>query len=129
MCISAPHRQPPLWPVQRGGAAFISARVINSSGMPVEYVSNETPLEKDCSLHFRVLTAVKPPYKVKWQIVNTGHEARTAGCLRGNFEDSDEGPNGKREATSYSGSHSVQCFIIKRGICVARSKEFIVNIQ
>ena len=128
MCVNAPHRQHPLWPMQRGGAAFISARVTNSSGVSIEYTNNGVPLEKNCSLHFRAITGIKPPYKVKWQIVNTGYEAQNAGCLRGYFEDSDEGSNGKRESTSYSGSHSVQCFIIKRGICVAKSKEFIINI-
>jgi len=128
MCVNAPHRQRPIWPVQRGGAAFISVRVINSDGVFIEYTNNGAPLEKSCSLHFRAITAIKPPYTVKWQIVNTGYEARTEGCLRGYFEDSDEGPNGKLESTYYTGSHSVQCFIIKRGICVARSKEFIVNI-
>lgn len=127
--VYAPHRQRLLWPVQRGGAAFIAAHVTNSAGVSIEYTNNGAPLEKGCSLHFRAITGIKPPYIVKWQIVNTGYEARTAGCLRGYFEDSDEGSNGKRESTSYAGSHSVQCFIIKRGICVARSKEFIVNIQ
>lgn len=129
MCVTAPHRQRPHWPMQRGGAAFIAARVTNSAGISIEYTNNGVPLEKDCSLHFRAITAIKPPYTVKWQIVNTGYEAQNAGCLRGYFEDSDEGPNGKREATSYAGSHSIQCFIIKRGICVARSKEFIINIR
>ena len=37
--------------------------------------------------------------------------------------------NGKKETTSYSGSHSVQCFIIKGNVCVAKSKEFIINIR
>lgn len=128
MCVNARHRQRPNWPMQRGGAAFILAHVIDSSGSVVEYVNNGEALEKDCSLHFRVATGVKPPYTVMWQIVNTGIEAENANCLRGTFEKSDDGPYGKRETTSYSGTHSVQCFIIKRGICVAKSKEFIVNI-
>lgn len=128
MCVNAQHRQPPIWPMQRGGAAFISARVVNTSGLSVEYINNGPPLEKNCSLYFRALTAVKPPYQVKWQIVNTGYEAQAACCLRGNFENSDIGCDVKKESTSYTGSHSVQCFIIKRGICVAKSKEFIINI-
>ena len=129
MCVNAPHRQRPRWPMQRGGAAFIAAHITTSAGVSIEYTNNGTPLEKNCSLHFRAITGIKPPYTVKWQIVNTGYEARTADCLRGDFEDSDEGPNGKRESTYYSGSHSVQCFIIKRGICVAKSSEFVVNIR
>ena len=128
MCVNAPHRQRPIWAMQRGGAAFISACVTDSSGFSIEYTNNGAPLEKGCSLRFRAITGVKKPYKVMWQIVNTGFEAKNAGSLRGNFEMSDDGFNGKRESTLYSGSHSVQCFIIKSGICVAKSKEFVVNI-
>lgn len=128
-CLTAPHRKHPIWPIQRGGAAFISAKVVKPDGTAIEYQSNGNALEKGCSLHFRALTGVKPPYTVMWQIVNTGDEAINANCLRGNFESSDEGTNVKCESTSYTGSHFVQCFIIKRGICVAKSKEFIVNIR
>ncbi len=128
-CVDAKHRQRPTWPMQRGGAAFISALVINPNGDRIEYMSNGAPLEKGCHLFFRALTGVKHPYCVKWQIVNTGAEARNANCLRGGFENSTDSANCRHEATAYSGSHSVQCFIIKRGICVAKSKEFIINIQ
>ena len=119
----------PKWPIQRGSAAFISLKATDINGQTVEYENNGTPLEKNCSLIFRALTSVKHPYRVVWQIVNTGIEAENGGCLRGGFEESDIGTNGKREATAYTGSHSVQCFIIKRGVCVAKSKEFIINIR
>lgn len=128
-CITAPHKQLPKWPIQRGSAAFISLKATDINGQTVEYENNGTPLEKNCSLIFRALTSVKQPYRVVWQIVNTGIEAENGGCLRGGFEESDIGTNGKREATAYTGSHSVQCFIIKRGVCVAKSKEFIINIR
>lgn len=129
MCVRAPHKQKPMWPVQRGGAAFIFAKVISPSGNIVEYQNNGAPLDKGCSLTFRAVTGVKKPYRVMWQIVNTGNEAIRARCLRGNFEESNLGLDRKTESTSYSGTHSVQCFIIKNGICVARSKEFIINIK
>ena len=77
---------------------------------------------------YSVKTAVKRPFVVKWQIVNTGFEATQAGCLRGGFEDSDIGTCKRKEATAYSGTHFVQCFIIKNNVCVAKSKEFILNI-
>lgn len=128
-CVIAPHRQRPIWPVQRGGVAFISVYVKGPTGEQIEYTNNGLPLEKGCSLLFKALTGIRPPYTVKWQIVNTGIEAQQANCLRGGFEDSDAGINGKHEATAYSGAHSVQCFIIKQGICVAKSQEFIINIQ
>ena len=128
-CIGAPHRQRPMWPIQRGGAAFIAVSVTTAAGEKIDYSNNGVPLDKDCSLIFRALTGVKHPFKVMWQITNTGQEAQVAECLRGNFEESDYGLCEKHETTSYSGSHSVQCFIIKKGICVAKSEEFIVNVR
>ena len=65
----------------------------------------------------------------KWQVVNTGSEAAQNTCLRGGFEDSNKGQNCRIESTSYTGKHYVQCFVIKRGACVAKSKEFIINIE
>lgn len=35
----------------------------------------------------------------------------------------------RTEDTAYSGIHYVQCFIIKKKKCVAKSKEFIVKIK
>lgn len=128
-CLMVSHRQKPIWPMQRGGGAFISAKVISPTVGTVEYINNGDALEKGCDLYFTALTGIKKPYRVMWQIVNTGDEAAKATCLRGNFEQSDEGLYSKHEATAYSGSHTVQCFIIKKGICVAKSKEFIINIE
>lgn len=128
-CVYASHRQYPKWPMQRGGAVFIAVSVTAPTGEKIEYSNNGFPLAKGCSLYFRALTGVKPPFKVMWQITNTGAEAQRAECLRGNFEESDYNYCGKYETTSYSGSHLVQCFVIKKGVCVAKSEEFIVNIQ
>lgn len=129
VCENASHRQKMPWPYSRGGAVFINATVTTIDGSNIEYESNGYPLEKNCWLNFKALTGVKPPYRIMWQITNTGVEARNAGCLRGNFENSDLGLNGKKEATAYSGSHSVQCFVIKDAICVAKSKPYIINIK
>ncbi len=128
-CLMVRHRQKPLWPIQRGGAAFISVHVEDFYGNIIEYHNNGDALPKGCKLLFKACTGVKPPYSVKWQVVNTGIEAEKSLCLRGGFENSNYGSTIREEATAYTGSHFVQCFIIKKGICVARSKEFIVNVQ
>lgn len=59
---SAPYKEKPRWPMQRGGAAFITLRVTAADGSDVEYISNDIPLEKRCTLHFRALTGVRRPY-------------------------------------------------------------------
>lgn len=129
ICETARHKQLPTWPMQRGGAVFISAKVIDNLGNELDYVNNSSPLPKECSIVFKALTGVKEPYTVYWQVVNTGVEAAQACCLRGNFELSNHGNHGKKEYTLYTGTHSVQCFVVKKGICMAKSKPFIINIQ
>ncbi len=72
------------------------------------------------------------PYTVKWQILNTGEEAKAAGIhqLRGDFYSSESGEkNIRRENTLYKGHHMAQAYIIKDGICIGKSDEFIVNIS
>ena len=34
----------------------------------------------------------------------------------------------RQESTSYSGTHTIECFIVKNGYLVARSGAFVVNI-
>ncbi|WP_197996831.1 nucleotide-binding domain-containing protein, partial [Gimesia chilikensis] len=31
--------------------------------------------------------------------------------------------------TKFPGMHWVECFVVKNGVCVARSGEFVVNIE
>jgi hypothetical protein len=63
--------------------------------------------------------------------VNTDDEARSANSLRGGYYDGviEKGGRVRQESTLYSGMHWVECFIVKNGVCVARSGEFVVNIK
>lgn len=129
ICLSASHRQKLLWPFSRGNVAFIKVIVKDSNGNRIDYENDGDPLDKDCSLDFIAITGVKGNFIVKWQITNTGYEAKVSSCLRGGFEDSNVAKLIRHETTQFSGSHSVQCFIIKNMICVAKSDLFIVNIK
>jgi hypothetical protein len=51
-----------------------------------------------------------------------GEEAAKAGQLRGEIR-VDAGGATKREQTLYRGSHYVECFIVKNGVCVARDRQ------
>ena len=98
--------------------------------MKYRYKSDDAPIDKDCSIVFTAgFSGVQKPFKLKWQVVNTGYQARSANALRGEF--SEEGMNEIKhhESTLYTGSHAVQCFVFKKGHCVAQSKIFIVNIK
>lgn len=128
----APHKQEPQWPSLPMGEARIVEAVAQRDGFrPKRIHSDGPPLAKDYSLRFVAQTDVQKPYRIYWQIVNTGTDATRAGQLRGQFEERflERGGLTKEESTLYAGIHSIQCFIIKNGYLVAQSEPFIVNIR
>lgn len=127
--LTVSHRQKPLWTIPKGYSVLIKAVVKESDGSQYFYKSDDKPLKKYVSIDFTAITGIKKPFKVCWQVVNTGSEAIKDECLRGGFESSNVGDITRNEDTAYTGSHYIQCFVIKNGQCVAKSKEFIVNIE
>ncbi len=126
-----PHRQRPQWDMQLAGAVHVRGYFTRKGFRQQEFQSNSEPLPKHCSLTFEATSAISRPFKVYWQVVNTGDEASTAGGLRGDFCDglTERGGLVRNEGTRYKGSHWIECFIVKQCVCVARSSEFVVNIQ
>lgn len=125
--LEASHRQKTPWVVPSWSIVKLEVRM-DGNGYCRQIQSGEK-IGKGIDLKFQAKHAIKSPYKVKWQVTNTGLEAAHNNCLRGDFYNS-ENPdiNTRIESTRYSGIHYVQCFILKNGKCVAKSKEFIVNI-
>lgn len=129
--FNVPHRQQPRWSLspQRHTVNIRATYMPKVGGFrPVPFLSNSTPLRKELSLRFEAQTSVPKPYDVHWQVVNTGGEAATANCLRGQFYDSKYSSRVCDEDTEYKGMHWVECFVVKNNVCVARSGEFVVNI-
>lgn len=132
--FNVPHRQ---LPEKRWGRIQIR-EVIKVSGQYsqaghwVHFASDGEALPKGCSLQFHAETNLEKPYQVYWQVVNTGFEAERVGQLRGEIAPSKSwGAGGlmNRESTSYRGTHWVQCFIEKGGVCVAQSEPYVVRIK
>lgn len=130
-----PHRVTPPWKLPRGYRVKIQGKVSYNGGN-YEVFASGMPLPKGVDLQFFPIHSINPPYSVKWQITNTGEDARRAGCLRGaEFENSQlrgcgGQTTGKKETTAYSGTHYVQCFIIQNGNqCVGVSEPFVVKVQ
>jgi len=96
-----------------------------------KFCSDGKALPKNCKLRFKANTNVTGEFAVFWQVVNTGLEAASANSLRGGFNvaKTTTGCLVRDESTLYQGSHTIECFIVKDGLCVARSGEFIVNIH
>ncbi|MGH3041082.1 MAG: nucleotide-binding domain-containing protein, partial [Gaiellaceae bacterium] len=67
---------------------------------------------------------VPKPYEVYWKVRNTGEEAAKVGQLRGEIT-RDQGLERRDESTSYRGSHYVECYIVKDGVCVASDKQLV----
>ena len=130
-----PYRKSPPWALPCGVSVGIQGRVSFDNGVSYRDFISGTILPKGVKLQFFPIHGLKPPYSVKWQITNTGDEARAAGGLRGDkFENAELKRGGilcgKKEETSYSGTHYIQCFIIKNGNqCKAYSNPFVVKIE
>ncbi len=122
------HMQRPGWfqrPVYRCG---VRGQVHKARGRArALWPLTDRPVPKDYALRFEVDTNAPRPYEVHWQVVNTGVEA--ARDLRGGFEASNGGSEVRWETTKYAGTHWVEAFVVKDGVCVARSGRRYVKIK
>ena len=126
------HRKKPLWKRLDQGEVQIERAILKQDGFrPKTFSSDCDALPKHCSLIFEARTNIPKPYKVYWQVVNTGQEAKNDYGLRGGFDEGlvTSGKLIKNESTLYKGTHSIECFIIKNGYLATRSGQFIVNIR
>lgn len=120
------HREHPMWPARLTYEVAIEGKATRQGWRTLVSKRGFKSIAKRFSLHFQAKTTVPKPYNVYWQVVNTGHEARSSGDLRGSIF---SGSNVHTESTKYSGFHWIECFIVKNGILVARSGEFVVPVE
>ena len=132
LILNPSHRKEPPWPSRKQGGVSIEKAILKRKGFrDVNYSSGSYKLQKHTNLIFQAVTNIIKPYRVYWQVVNTGNEAIIANGLRGGFNEGQvtTGKLTRKESTLYTGSHSIECFIVKDGYLTARSGQFIVNIQ
>ena len=132
LLLNPAHRKAPPWTQLDQGQVRIEKATMQRNGYrPEVFRSNGDPLPKRCSLVYQADTDIPKPFKVYWQVVNTGREAEAANGLRGGFDEGvvTAGKLTKKETTRYTGRHSIECFIVKAGYLAARSGQFIVNIR
>ena len=128
--LSVSWRSKTKWKIAaRGYAIQVYATVETSGGDTFTVGNNDRLIPKGSSITYHALRSPRlGKCHIKWQIVNTGREALEAKCPRGEFQDSNNAIDSRREETAYAGKHYVQCFAIRNGVCVARSKEFFINV-
>lgn len=80
-------------------------------------------LEKGRSLRFSITsTSVPAPYDIYWKVRNFGREARLRSDLRGEIR---QGSPEHFETTRYNGDHYIECYVVKQGRCIARTREWV----
>lgn len=69
-----------------------------------------------CTLEY---TNCPPPYRIFWKVKNVGPEAARRNQIRGQIVE-----KGKCivEHSHFFGNHYIECYIVKNGICVAKSR-------
>ena len=85
-------------------------------------LSKHLPLLPRKQLDFHIVRCdVKSPYEIYWKVRNCGEEAFKRNCIRGQItEGTLDAP--LREHADFQGPHFVECYAVKNGICVARSR-------
>lgn len=113
----------------KGFGIQVYAEVETKDGKRFAIRSNDHTIPKDCTAIYHALRSPNMRNcSIRWQIVNTGAEATSANCLRGETAASNESNGSRRETTAYTGWHYAQCFAIRNDVCIARNKEFFVNV-
>lgn len=126
------HAQRPQWPVTPNYNVKVTGRVYTKkrNGKVGRYLKplGDSSVPKCIWIRFQARTNAPQPFFVQWQVVNTGQEAIINRCPRGDFYDSEE-PNIRWESTAYKGTHWVEAFIVKNGLCVGRSGQIFVKVR
>ena len=126
-----PHHQKSKWEVIYNSTDKIKIKAFYLyKGFRYKEIKSGQSLNRSGKLKFEVVGMNLDGYSVFWQITNTGTEAEMAGCLRGDFYESElmEGKKIRKEETLYVGRHYVEVYIVKNDMCFCKSVPFEVNI-
>jgi hypothetical protein len=124
---AATHRQLPAWQERGDGTRLrISGRVTGGRGARLGSLKSGQLLSPESKLCFEADCDQRTGDSVYWQIVNTGRYAAQIGQLRGSFELGHG--HCKVETALYPGNHFIEAFLVRGGVCVARSGPFIVKV-
>lgn len=115
-------------PVRLSGQVRLVGRVRQSGVMRAyDLPRRGDTVAKDREIDFRLEhCTVEPPYQIMWKVKNTGREAVAAHELRGAIV---AGDRSRHEHTAYVGSHYVEAYVIKDGVCVAKDRQPVIVPQ
>ena len=123
------HQQGIPWPFVKRHRARFDAYIYQGKKFMGGLNSKGRTISSNYDLKFMVKTNARGDYQVFWQVVNTGQHAEAKKGRRGEvFKSKYSNPLVHWESSLYTGKHWIECFIVKDGVCVARSGKFFVNI-
>ncbi len=125
------HRESIRWPENKIYSVRIDAYLYTKDKKKrLRGINSDAHFLSTLSILYRAKTNTLKPYKVYWQVVNTGSHAAREKELRGQiFPKDNEGAKlDQWESSLYTGRHWIECFIVKDDYCVAR-RIFFVNIK
>lgn len=76
----------------------------------------------DCQLEFVVSTSACEPYDTYWKVKNSGDIAKRTDDIRGQIFKKSDNKNFHTESAKFGGNHFVECYIVKKGICIAKER-------
>lgn len=79
---------------------------------------------KNMVLNFYAETTVPGNVQIFWKVRNFGEAASQRNDLRGEIKES-YGKAKHHENTRYMGDHYVECYVVKDGVCVAKTLQFV----
>lgn len=83
------------------------------------FIDSQIKLKKEAELFFEIECDVKGKYEIYWKIKNEQDEAERKNQIRGQII---KGKKTHKENTAYTGIHTVEVYIIKENVCIARSR-------
>ena len=102
-------------------------RALGVANKPYDLPSRGNRVGKGRYIDFEVRScSVSQPYDLYWKVRNHGDEASEKAELRGEITKGPSGSQSRAEHTAYRGSHYVEVYVVKNGVCVAKDHQEVV---
>lgn len=105
----------------------IEGRVLAKTSMGSYYLKDRgNKVFRDRKIRFQFSECNVPePYSILWKVRNRGEKAVDLNCIRGQIHKGEKVWH-VDETTNFIGSHFVECYIVKDGVCVAKDRQPVI---
>jgi len=88
-------------------------------------MSGNNKLLKSSKMEFSAKSDFGNTINYRWKVRNLSEEAQRNNKLRGGIEPPSKDQSKYSDSTAYQGTHYIECYAIKDGICVAKRRLFV----